>query len=198
MSKYLLTELQKGDIYPPLHLVYNIFHILKPEDIKVVIIGQDPFHDCDQAMGIAFSVPEEIHVLPSLRNIYKELKDDGFEVKDRTNGNLKKWCDQGIFLINSALTVRAHEAGSHSKKWNESFSSQLMRWINENCDPLVVIMWGNHALNFSKLFSDKHKKIISVHPSPLSALRGFFGSKPFSKANKYLLTLGREAIDWSL
>ena len=198
LSKYLLTELQKGDIYPPLHLVYNIFHILKPEDIKVVIIGQDPYINPGEAMGISFSVPDDVEVPSSLRNIYKEMKDDGFEVEDPTNGNLMRWCEQGVFLINSALTVRAHESGSHSKKWNESFSSQLMRWLSDAraSNPLVVIMWGGHAQNFAKLFGEQHKKIMGVHPSGMSASRGFFGSKPFSKANKLLALLGHDPIAW--
>lgn len=198
ISKYLFGESQKGEIYPELHLVYNIFSILKPEDIKVVIIGQDCYINAGEAMGISFSVPEGIDVPPSLRNIYKELQDDGFEVADHSSGDLTKWCEQGVFLINSALTVRAHESGSHSKKWNESFSPSLMRWLNENCNPLVIIMWGKHAQNFSNFFGDGHRKIMSVHPSPLSAHRGFFGSKPFSKTNKHLVALGYDPIDWSL
>lgn len=198
ISKYLFAENQKGEIYPELPLTYNMFNVLPPKEIKVAIIGQDPYINPGEAMGIAFSVPEGIEVPPSLRNIYKELKDDGFAVKDTSSGDLMKWCQQGVFLINTALTVRAHESGSHSKKWNESFTGQLMRWINENCGPLVIIMWGNHAQSFAKFFDDKHRKIMSVHPSPLSASRGFFGSKPFSKANKHLVALGHDPIDWSL
>ena len=197
LSKYLFGELQKGEIYPELHLIYNAFTI-RPEDIRVVLIGQDPYINPGEALGISFSVPEGVDIPPSLRNIYKELKDDGFTVSDTSKGDLTKWCEQGVFLINSALTVRAHESGSHSKKWNENFSGQLMRWINDNCNPLVVIMWGNHAQNFAKLFGDSHRKIMGVHPSPLSANRGFFGSKPFSKANKHLKALGYDEIDWSL
>ena len=198
ISKYLSAEAQKGEIYPELPFVYHVFSIIKPKDIKVAIVGQDPYINPGEALGIAFSVPEGIAVPPSLRNIYKEMKDDGYTVKDTSNGDLTKWCRQGVFLINTALTVRAHESGSHSKKWNEHFTGQLMRWLNDNCEPLVVIMWGNHAQSFSKFFGDRHRKIMGVHPSPLSASRGFFGSKPFSKANKYLAALGHDPIDWSL
>lgn len=202
LSKYLFAELQKGDIYPELDKIYNIFNMVRPEDIKVVIIGQDPYINPGEATGVAFSVPEGIDVPPSLKNIYKELKDDGFAISDPANGDLTKWVEQGVFLINTALTVRAHESGSHSKKWNDQktgdFSGSLMRWLSENCGPLVVIMWGKHAQNFSKYFGEPHKQLIGVHPSPLSAHRGFFGSKPFSKANKMLENLGHDLIDWSL
>lgn len=199
ISKYLFGELQKGEIYPELSNVYKVFET-NPEDIRVIIIAQDPYINPGEATGIAFSVPEDVNIPPSLRNIYKELKDDGFDVTDSQSGDLTKWREQGVFLINSALTVRAHESGSHSKKWNESFSPQLMRWISDARanNPIVVIMWGNHAQSFSRFFGDEHRKIMGVHPSPLSASRGFFGSKPFSKANKHLAALGYEPIDWSL
>lgn len=200
LSKYISGEAQRagGEIFPDLHLVYNTFTKVRPENIKVIICGQDPYHDIGQAMGLAFSVGEGVTLPSSLRNIFKELKDDGFVVSDPSSGDLTKWCQQGVFLINTALTVRAHEAGSHSKKWMEGFTPSLMRWLNENCGDLVVIAWGNYAQSFSKYFGERHRKISSPHPSGLSASKGFFGSKCFSKANKALKSLGRGEIDWSL
>lgn len=197
LSKFLNTQIQKGDIYPDLQNVWKAFDLTKPENVKVVILGQDPYHDIGQAMGISFSVPEGIDVPSSLRNIFKELVEDGFEIQDTTKGDLTSWCNQGVLMINTSFTVAAHTAGSH-KKWTEYFTPALMRWLNDNCDPLVFILWGNHAQSFSKYFSSKHKIISSAHPSGLSAHKGFFGSKPFSKANKFLAILGREPVDWGL
>jgi uracil-DNA glycosylase len=200
LSKYLAGEAQRtgGEIFPDLHLVYNAFLKVKPENIKVVICGQDPYHDIGQAMGLAFSVGAGVTLPSSLRNIFKELKDDGFDIADPSSGDLTKWCKQGVLLINTALTVRAHEAGSHSKKWIEGFTPSLMRWLNESCGDLVIIAWGNHAQGFLRYFGDRHRKISSAHPSGLSAHKGFFGSKCFSKTNKALKSLGRGEIDWSL
>jgi uracil-DNA glycosylase len=199
ISKFMYAESTKYDIFPELHLIYNAFVKTPLENVKVLLLGMDPYINLGEAMGISFSVPKDVSIPPSLRNIYKELIDDGFSISDKNNGNLEKWCDQGVLMINCALTVRAHESGSHSKKWIEYFTPSLMRWLNEKSNgPLVVIMWGRDAQGFSKFFGDQHKKIQSVHPSPLSASRGFFGSKPFSKANRYLENLGKEPIDWSL
>ncbi len=197
ISKFLQSEKQKGEIFPPLDLVFNIFNILQPKDIKVVIIGQDPYHDVGQAMGISFSVPDDIEVPSSLRNIYKEMRDDGFKINDPLKGNLMKWCEQGVFLINTALTVKAHEPKTHTEKW-KLFTQALFRHLNSNCDPLVIIMWGNPAQSFSSYFAERHRRIMSSHPSGLSCHKGFFGSRPFSKANKFLISLGKEPIDWSL
>lgn len=189
----------KKIIYPPPNLLFNVFNIVTPSSVRVVCIAQDPYVREGQATGIAFSVGEGTEVPPSLKNIYQELKNDGFSVKDETKGDLMKWCRQGVFLINTALTVRAGESSSHSKIWNECFTPELMRYLNRECKPLVVIMWGAHAQSFSSYFDDnRHKKITSAHPSPLSAHKGFFGSSPFTKANKMLLELKQEKIDWSL
>jgi uracil-DNA glycosylase len=198
ISSFLEAESKKGvEIYPPLHLVLQVFCLIRPSDVKVIVIGQDPYHAEVQAMGISFSVPDEVAIPSSLINIYKELKDDGF--KPGETGNLTKWVERGVLLINTALTVEAHQPNSHSKVWHEYFTPALMRYLNLECPPSVIIMWGSPAQNFSKYFSDeKHRKITSVHPSGLSANRGFFGSKPFSKANSLLKSLGREPIDWGL
>jgi uracil-DNA glycosylase len=197
VSDLLSVEAQQYEIFPPMHLVYHIFERLEPKDIKVILIGQDPYINDGEAMGISFSVPDKIKVPPSLGNIFTELKADGFTVENPKCGDLSAWCDQGVFLINTALTVRAHESGSH-KFWLESFTPTLLRWLDRVCQPCVVIMWGNSAQAFDKFFGARHKKIKNVHPSPLSAHKGFFGSKPFSSANKMLKSLRRGQIDWSL
>lgn len=207
LSKFLQEEVKKGKvIFPPLPLIYNVFTFVSPAKIKVVIVGQDPYHGEGQAMGISFSVAPGQVVPPSLRNIYKEMEGDGFTVSDKTCGDLTKWCQQGVFLVNTCLTVRQGEAGSHNgtpskpqtgKWWH--FTTQLFNYINHNCGGVVVIMWGNPARGYESCFDDnKHRKLFSVHPSPLSAEKGFFGSKPFSKANKLLKELGKEPVDWSL
>lgn len=198
ISTYLQKEILSSEIFPPLKSIYTSFNLVPPEDVKVVIIGQDPYHDEGQAMGVSFSVPEGITPPPSLRNIYKEMASSGIQVTDPSNGDLLPWCRQGVFLINTALTVRAHTPKSHSKKWVENFTPSLLRWMNDRCQPLVVIMWGNDAQNLGKYFGDRHRKIASTHPSPLSAYNGFFGSNPFNQANKYLKELKRTPVDWSL
>jgi uracil-DNA glycosylase len=185
-------------IYPPLDMIFSIFHMLKPENVKVLIIGQDPYHDDGQAKGIAFSVPDGVPPPPSLKNIYTELQNDGFVVSDPTSGNIDVWVDQGVFLVNTALTVIAHTPGSHSEIWTKHFTPTLMEYLNNECEDLVIILWGNHAKGYAKYFGDRHKKITSPHPSPLSAHRGFFGSKPFSKTNTFLEKMSKEPIDWNL
>jgi uracil-DNA glycosylase len=198
ISKYLTSEAMRTEIYPDLHLVYNTFTKMAPKDIKVIICGQDPYHDIGQAMGMSFSVPKGVPPPPSLKNIYKELQDEGFTISDSSKGDLTAWCKQGVLMINTALTVRAHEAKSHAKKWLVGFTPALMRWLNENCDPLVLILWGGPAQEVGKYFKDPHKKVACPHPSPLSAYRGFFGSDCFNKANKALKSLERKPIKWSL
>jgi uracil-DNA glycosylase len=199
ISSFLMRRAEDGvKIYPPLNLVFSVFDWVTPEHIKVLIIGQDPYHDEGQAMGISFSVPVGIKVPPSLRNIYTELQDDGFTVKDPSCGDLTPWCQQGVMLLNSALTVEAHQAASHSKKWMETFTPSLMRYLDTTCNDLVIIMWGDHAQSFKKYFGTRHKMLMSPHPSPFSAHKGFYGSKPFSKTNKQLKTWGKTPIDWNL
>lgn len=197
LSKYLSGEAHKSDIYPEIENVFRAFCV-PPEEIKVVIIGQDPYHDVGQATGVCFEVPEGIDPPPSLKNIYKELESEGFGISNRASGNLSKWRGQGVLMINSALSVRAHEPASHSSKWLSKFTPALMRFLNENCQDLVIVLWGGHAQSFGKFFDERHKKIQSVHPSPLSAYKGFIGSKPFSKINRQLELLGRDVIDWNL
>lgn len=198
LSAFISKEAAKTEIYPPLNLIYNAFRLIRPEDVKILIIGQDPYHGEGQAMGVAFAVPEGIPPPPSLRNIYTELRACKFTVSDTASGDLTPWCAQGVMLLNTALTVRAGEAGSHATKWADTFTPALIRFLNERCEPMVVMLWGGHAQKLSSKFSDRHKKIMCAHPSPLSAHTGFFGSKCFSKANSYLKSLGRGSVDWSL
>lgn len=198
MSQYLEKEKKKYTIYPPLHQIYHVFEICSPDQVKVIIIGMDPYINEGQAEGLSFSVPENIPIPPSLVNIYKELSSDlGIDIKNR-NGNLRKWCEQGVLLCNASLTVRAGESGSHSKEWHRSgFTSIMMDGISKEVKKGVVILWGGHAKNFGSCFDDKKfKKITSVHPSPLSAHGGFFGSRPFSRTNKMLIDMGLTPIDW--
>lgn len=198
ISTYLVGESRKTEIYPELFNVYKMFNLASPDEIKVLILGQDPFISKGEAIGIAFSVPSGVKVPPSLRNIYKEMENDGFIVKDKKKGDLTKWCKQGVFMLNTALTVGAHESGSHLKKWNDKFTVNLMKYLDDNCNPLVIILWGAFSQSFGKYFGERHRKIISPHPSPFSAKKGFFGSKPFSRANGILSKTNRLPIDWNL
>jgi uracil-DNA glycosylase len=190
-------KLSGTNFYPPIYAIYTCFEHIKPPQVKVLLIGQDPYFNKGQAMGISFSVRKGISVPPSLRNIYKELEDDGFSIADSC-GDLTSWCRQGVLMLNAALTVEPGRAKSHTNIWMEKFTPSLMVWLSKVCQPMVIIMWGSDAQAFSEFFSDRHKKIKSSHPSPYSANYTFFGSRPFSKANKYLKELGREPIDWSL
>ena len=199
ISDFLAKEESKGvEIFPPLPQIFAALGMVGPEDVKVVIIGQDPYHGPGQATGISFSVNQGVHVPPSLINIFTELKSSGFTVEDPTNGDLTPWCERGVLMVNTAFTVEKGKANSHAKRWTETFTPALFRWMDEHCNPMVLICWGNHAKTFSKYFGDRHKKIFSVHPSPLSAHGGFFGSDPFGKANKLLKSMKRGEIDWSL
>jgi uracil-DNA glycosylase len=194
--KKISDELSGQVFYPSIYSIYTSFDLTIPDDIKVLIIGQDPYFN-GQAMGISFSVRTGVALPPSLKNIFKELESDGFSVSNKTNGNLVKWCRQGVFMLNTALTVAPGKAGSHTKLWLKEFTPKLMEYLNKK-GPVVVIMWGNDAQSFADYFDDRHKKIRSSHPSPFSAAYSFFGSKPFSKTNKYLKEMGKKPIDWSL
>ncbi len=184
-------------VYPPIEYVFNAFYKCSPEDIKVVIIGQDCYHGEGQAMGLSFSVNDGIPPPPSLINIFKELESDGFAIDDRSNGNLTKWTEQGVFMYNKALTVEKARAGSHLKLW-QTFSEQVIKYLNFNCNNLVFILWGKPAKDCKSMITQDHYIIESVHPSPLSAHGGFFGSKPFSKTNTYLEDNEKTMIDWNL
>ncbi|MFY9286145.1 MAG: uracil-DNA glycosylase [Tissierellaceae bacterium] len=198
LRKFLISEYRTKTIYPDMFSIFNALHYTSYKDTKVVILGQDPYHGPNQAHGLAFSVNPGVRIPPSLVNIYKELQDDlGCYIPN--NGYLKKWADQGVLLLNTSLTVIAGRANSHSRIGWQIFTDKIIQLLNEREDPVVFILWGNNAKSKEELISnDRHYIIKSVHPSPLSANRGFFGSKPFSKTNEILIELGKEPIDWQI
>ncbi len=197
LQGFLEDEWRLETVFPPRELIFNALKNTAPEDVKVVILGQDPYHDDGQAHGLSFSVPPGVKLPPSLRNIYKEMAADlGIELPD--SGCLEPWARQGVMLLNTVLTVRAHNAASHQKKGWGKFTDAIFQKINDNCRGVVFVLWGNHARKKEPLIDlEKHFVISSAHPSPLSASRGFLGSRPFSKVNVALEKFGREPIDWS-
>ena len=198
VAKFLSKERSQFTIYPPDNLIFKALNCCAFDDVKVVILGQDPYHGSGQAMGLSFSVPRGEKIPPSLRNIYKELEAD-LGIPQALDGDLTPWAEQGVLLLNTSLSVREAKPGSHSKGlWND-FSKAVIQSLSERRQNVVFVLWGAHAQGFSDLIdSDKHLILESVHPSPLSASRGFFGSKPFSKINSYLKSTGQETIDWRL
>ena len=198
LRKFLINEYKTKTIYPDMFSLFNALHYTSYRDTKVVILGQDPYHGPNQAHGLAFSVSPGVRIPPSLRNIYKELSTDlGCYIPN--NGYLKKWADQGVLLLNTSLTVRANNANSHSKIGWEIFTDEIIKLLNEREDPVIFILWGNNAKSKIRLITDQRHYIIkSVHPSPLSANRGFFKSKPFSKVNHILINIGKTPIDWQI
>jgi uracil-DNA glycosylase len=198
LREFLVEEYRTRAIYPDMYDIFNALHYTSYEDVKVVILGQDPYHGPNQAHGLSFSVQPGVPAPPSLVNIYKELKDDlGCYIPN--NGYLKKWADQGILLLNTSLTVRRGEANSHKRIGWEIFTDNIIKLLNQREDPIVFILWGNNAISKESLITNpKHYIIKSVHPSPLSASRGFFGSKPFSKTNNFLKSIGKTPVDWQI
>jgi len=198
LERFVDNEYQEHEIYPPQELIFRAFNSCSFNQIKVVILGQDPYHGPKQANGLAFSVNDEMKFPPSLRNIYKEMNQD-LNIPISSKGNLEDWAKQGVLLINATLTVRANEAGSHQKKGWEEFTDAAIKALSEQREQLVFILWGSYAQKKgAQIDSTKHHIIKSAHPSPLSAHRGFFGSKPFSQTNKYLREQGLEPINWEL
>jgi len=196
LTEFVRSEYASQTIYPPAKLIFNAFDQCPFEQLKVVILGQDPYHGPGQAHGLCFSVNDGVDFPPSLRNIFKEIHDDtGAAVP--ASGNLTRWAQQGVLLLNATLTVRAHQAGSHQKRGWEQFTDSVIRLVSDRLEHVVFILWGNYAISKSEFIdSQKHLILKSVHPSPLSASRGFFGNKQFSTANKYLMDLGKEGIVW--
>jgi uracil-DNA glycosylase len=197
LNLFLTEEIKKGKkIYPKGSEYYSAFNLTPFESVKVVILGQDPYHGPGQAHGLCFSVPEGTKAPPSLVNIFKELKNDiGREVSK--NGCLEVWARQGVLLLNSVLTVEAEQAASHQKKGWEIFTDEVIKKLNDEKENLVFILWGSYAQKKAEFVNqNKHFVIKSVHPSPLSSHRGFFGSKPFSKTNDYLIKNGIKPIEW--
>lgn len=200
VSKEVLKLRGKIAIFPPLHQIYSAFDFCAPEEVKVILIGQDPYFNAGEAMGLCFSVPRDVRTPSSLINIYKELESD-LKIPIANHGDLTSWGSQGVFMINTSLTVPEgrDNVGKHVKHWSY-FMQYLFRYLNGKIkDGAVVIMWGEKAKAFRKYFSpDKFKFIESAHPSGLSANRGFFGSRPFSKTNEYLEKMGKDPIDWEI
>ena len=191
-------EYRTHQIFPPADDIFNAFALTPLHEVKVVILGQDPYHGEGQAHGLCFSVKPDVEIPPSLVNIYKELQDDcGCEIPN--NGYLTKWAKQGVLLLNTVLTVRAHQANSHRGIGWEEFTDATIRILNEQDRPMVFILWGRPAqMKKSMLTNPNHLIIESPHPSPLSAYRGFFGSRPFSRTNKFLKEHGIKEIDWQI
>ena len=198
LRKFLINEYSTITIYPDMYDIFNALHYTPYGDVKVVILGQDPYHGYNQAHGLSFSVKPGVPAPPSLMNIYKELNSDlGCYIPN--NGYLKKWADQGVMLLNTALTVRAGEANSHRNIGWEQFTDKIISLLDDREDPIVFILWGSNAQSKMKIIQNSwHHIIKSPHPSPLSAYRGFFGSKPFSKANTFLNSIGKGSIDWQI
>lgn len=185
-------------IFPPADDIYNAFHLAPLNQVKCVIIGQDPYHGENQAHGLCFSVKPEVEIPPSLVNIYKELRDD-LECKIPNNGYLVKWAEQGVLMLNSVLTVRAHQANSHQGMGWEQFTDAVMDILNGQNRPIVFLLWGRPAqLKAARLNNSNHLILKAPHPSPLSAYRGFFGCRHFSQANAFLEEHGLEPIDWQI
>lgn len=195
---FLVTEYKTKTIFPNMYDIFNALHYTEYQDVKVVILGQDPYHGPNQAHGLSFSVKPGIPTPPSLKNIFKELNSDlGCYIPN--NGYLKSWADQGVLLLNTVLTVQAGNANSHKNKGWEIFTDKVISVLNDRKDPIIFILWGNNAISKKKLITNKQHYILqSAHPSPLSANRGFFGSRPFSKTNEILKQLGKKPIDWQI
>ena len=196
LTNFVKQEYQKGKVFPPGKYIFNALDSLPVDKVKVVILGQDPYHGDGQAHGLSFSVPDGIEPPPSLKNIFKELYTD-LGIKKNSSGNLSPWVDQGVLLLNSTLTVRAHQAGSHQNKGWEMFTDAIIKNLSTKRKNLVFILWGNYAQKKGAFInSNDHLVLKSAHPSPLSAYNGFFGSKPFSKTNSYLDKMGKLKINW--
>ncbi|NLL51241.1 MAG: uracil-DNA glycosylase [Peptococcaceae bacterium] len=198
IRQFLINEYRTKTVYPDMYDIYNALHFTPYKDVKVVILGQDPYHGPNQAHGLSFSVKPGVQAPPSLVNIFKELHNDlGCYIPN--NGYLKKWADQGVLLLNASLTVRAGQANSHSAIGWEKFTDQVIQVLNDREDPVVFILWGKKAqAKLSIITNPWHFIIKSPHPSPLSAHAGFFGSKPFSKTNQFLSSIGKKPIDWQI
>lgn len=198
LRQFLIDEYKNNTVYPDMYSIFNALHYTDYNDVKAVILGQDPYHGPNQAHGLSFSVRKGVPAPPSLVNIYKEMKDD-LGVAIPSHGCLEKWAKEGVLLLNTVLTVRRGEANSHRDMGWEQFTDYIIRLLNERDKPMVFILWGAPAIRKESMIDQKrHYVIKSPHPSPLSAYRGFFGSKPFSRTNHFLESQGIEPIDWRL
>ena len=196
LIRFVKSEYAQQRVYPPGRLIFNAFNLCPFDRVKVVIIGQDPYHEEGQAQGLCFSVPTGVQIPPSLVNIYKEIQTDtGAAIP--ASGDLTRWAEQGVLLLNATLTVRAHQAGSHQRQGWEQFTDAVIRKLQNERTGLVFILWGSYAIGKRALIdAQRHLVLTSPHPSPLSAHRGFFGNHHFSQTNRYLLQQGLEPIRW--
>lgn len=195
---FLKEEYETHTVYPPMENIWQAFQWTPFKDVKVVILGQDPYHGPNQAHGLSFSVQPDVKIPPSLRNIYKELEND-LGIPPASHGYLKHWAEQGVFLLNTVLTVRKGEPHSHRDKGWEQVTNYVIQKLNEREDLVIFFLWGNAAKEKRRLIDEgKHVVLTSPHPSPFSANRGFFGSRPFSKANQVLIKENKTPIQWQL
>lgn len=198
LKEFLVQEYQETIVYPEMHHIWQAFEWTPYNEVKVVILGQDPYHGPNQAHGLSFSVLPTVKIPPSLVNIYKELEND-LGIAPVKHGYLESWAKQGVLLLNTVLTVRKGQAHSHKGKGWETLTDAVIKKLNDRNQPIVFILWGNPSIKKRALIDEsKHVVLTSVHPSPLSAYRGFFGSQPFSKANEALIKFGEEPINWQL
>jgi len=196
LTDFVREEYRQYTIYPPARLIFNAFDLCPFDQVRVVILGQDPYHEPGQAHGLCFSVQEGVTLPPSLENIFREIRQD-LGQEPLPSGNLERWARQGVLLLNATLTVRAHRAGSHQNKGWERFTDAVVHRLAEEKQGLVFLLWGAYAQRKGEFIdSSRHLVLKSVHPSPLSAYRGFFGNRHFSKTNQYLQSRGLDAIDW--
>ena len=196
LQNFLKQEYSTRIIYPKEENIFNALNYLPFEKIKVVIIGQDPYHGEGQAQGLSFSVPDNFPFPPSLVNIFKEIESD-LNIKCKNSGNLIRWAKQGVLLLNTVLTVRQGQANSHKDKGWEKLTSKIIQMVGKKKEPVVFLLWGSFAQSFEPYIEKQHLVLKAPHPSPLSAYRGFFGCKHFSKCNDFLIKNGEEPIDWS-
>ncbi|WP_300351180.1 uracil-DNA glycosylase [Clostridium sp.] len=198
LREFLINEYKTQIIHPSMYDIFNALKFTAYKDVKVVILGQDPYHGPNQAHGFSFSVKHGVKTPPSLRNIFKELNSDlGCYIPN--NGFLEEWAKQGVLLLNTVLTVREGQANSHKGKGWEIFTDRIIELLNKRDEPIVFILWGRNAISKEAIITNPiHKIIKSVHPSPLSATRGFFGSKPFSQTNEFLKSINKAPINWQI
>lgn len=196
LQDFLSEEYSTQTIYPEMENIFSALNAVKFEDVKVVIIGQDPYHEPNQAHGLAFSVQDGVDIPPSLVNIFKEIESD-LGIKTKKSGDLSRWAKQGVLLLNTSLTVRRGQANSHRGHGWENLTSKIISLLSEREDPVVFLLWGSNAQAFAPNIAAQHLVLKAPHPSPLSAYRGFFGCKHFSKTNEFLASHGKTEIDWS-
>ncbi|WP_282936729.1 uracil-DNA glycosylase [Paenibacillus sp. RC67] len=198
LRQFLKEEYGSRTIYPDMYDIFNALHLTPYSSVKVVILGQDPYHGAGQAHGLSFSVKPGVPAPPSLQNMFKELQDDlGCTIPN--NGYLVRWAEQGVLLLNTVLTVREATPNSHKGMGWERFTDRVIFHLNQREEPIVFILWGSHAQQKMQLITNSHHMVLrSVHPSPLSSYRGFFGSKPYSQTNEFLKSIGSPEIDWQI